>query len=72
MELRARGVPEDLIEENLKIKDNIWLEIIQSVWKKRFKHTKAFDFKMRSRAMRFLQYRGFTHEQINSVFHDDN
>ncbi|MEO8402288.1 MAG: regulatory protein RecX [Gammaproteobacteria bacterium] len=71
-ELRARGIHEELIEHHLKITDNAWLADIQQVWKKRFKNRLPQDFKARAQQMRFLQYRGFTSEQIDSVFTSDD
>lgn len=67
-ELTERGIPEDLIEQQLNITDNAWLTEAQRAWKKRFKNTIPKDFKARAQQMRFLQYRGFTREQIESVF----
>lgn len=71
-ELIARGIHEELIEHHLKITDNAWLADIQQVWKKRFKNRLPQDFKARAQQMRFLQYRGFTSEQIDSVFTSDD
>lgn len=67
-ELIERGIPESLIEQELNITDNAWLAEARRVWQKRFKHTMPTDFKSRAAMMRFLQYRGFTREQIESVF----
>ncbi len=67
-ELIERGIPESLIEEVLNITDNAWLSHARRVWQKRFKSQKPADFKARAQQMRFLQYRGFTREQIESVF----
>lgn len=71
-ELIERGITEDLIEDQLKSTDNIWHQIAQTVLKKRFKKGIASDYKTHAQQMRFLLYRGFTQEQINRVFHDDN
>ncbi len=67
-ELLERGVPEDLIEHHLKITDNAWLDDARKAWQKRFKYRLPHDFKSRAQQMRFLQYRGFTSEQINPLF----
>jgi regulatory protein len=71
-ELNARGISEDLIEHHLNIADNAWLTHAHHVWKKRFKGTFPRDFKARAQQMRFLQYRGFTAEQIDNIFHSDH
>ncbi len=70
-ELLARGLSEEFIEHHLKIADNAWFVGIQKVWHKRFKGIKPRDFKTRAQQMRFLQYRGFTQEQIDSIFDND-
>jgi regulatory protein len=70
-ELIARGVSEDLIEHHLNMADNAWLAEARLVWQKRFKGTLPRDFKTRAEQMRFLQYRGFTPEQINNIYHSD-
>ncbi|HLB43113.1 MAG TPA: regulatory protein RecX [Gammaproteobacteria bacterium] len=67
IELRAFGISDELIAENLQIADNLWLTEIQKVWQKRFKGEQAEHYKNRAKQIRFLQYRGFTSEQINSV-----
>ena len=64
-ELIERGVHEDLIEHHLDITDNAWLNDVRHVWQKRFKNNLPRDFKTRAAQMRFLQYRGFTHQQID-------
>ena len=66
-ELRKRGISEDLIEHHLKITDNMWLTEVRRVWQKRFK-SPARDAATRAKQMRFLQYRGFTQEQIEPIF----
>lgn len=70
-ELNSRGISEEMIEHHLNIADNAWLNEIRAVWQKRFKGKMPKDFKARAQQMRFLQYRGFTPEQINDIFHSD-
>lgn len=67
MELQNRGIPLDVIAEHLDISDNAWLTQAQTVWRKHFKGKTPTDFKARAKQMRFLQYRGFTREQIEGV-----
>lgn len=62
-ELQARGIPAEMIAEHIKITDNAWLIAAQGVWRKHFKSVPS-DIKLRFKQMRFLQYRGFTREQI--------
>lgn len=67
-ELNERGIHEELIEHHLKITDNAWFAEVREVWRKRFKNQLPHDLKTRAQQMRFLYSRGFTAEQIESVF----
>ena len=67
-ELTQRGIPQELIDPHLKITDNAWIIKIREVWQKRFKNQLPKDAKTRAQQMRFLYGRGFTAEQIESVF----
>jgi regulatory protein len=67
-ELIERGIHAELINHYLKITDNTWFAEVRSVWQKRFKNQLPQDFKTRAAHMRFLYSRGFTAEQIESVF----
>lgn len=69
LELKMRGLADDLIAELIDITDNRWFIIVQKTWQKKFKNKSALDFKEQAKQMRFLQYRGFTQEQIESIFH---
>jgi regulatory protein len=66
-ELIQRGINEESIEHHLEISDNAWFMSARAVWQKRFKNRLPLDYKGRAQQMRFLQYRGFTREQIESV-----
>lgn len=66
-ELQNRGIAPEMIAEVLQIADNTWLDDVQNVWRKHFKGKLPADFTSRAKQMRFLQYRGFTREQIESV-----
>lgn len=67
LELQKRGLEVETIAEQLQITDNAWLVEARKVWQKHFKGQKPKDFKTKAKQMRFLQYRGFTQEQIESV-----
>lgn len=69
-ELIERGIAEDLIEHHINIADNAWLTDVRQVWEKRFKNQLPHDFKTRAQQMRFLQHRGFTQKQIESIYSD--
>jgi regulatory protein len=68
LELLERGIEEELIEHHLNLSDNIWLIDARNVWQKKFKNHMPTDFKTRAQQMRFLQYRGFTLEQIEKLY----
>ena len=63
-----RGIAKEMIEDHLDITDNAWLAEVQRVWQKRFSGQHPADLKARGQQMRFLQYRGFTEEQIATIF----
>ncbi len=71
-ELLKQGISKDLIEEQLDIADNIWFAEVKRVWQKRFKSRLPADLSERAKHCRFLQYRGFTAEQIEHIFDLDD
>lgn len=68
VELRARGIDPQVIAEVIDLADNAWFIEAQRVLRKHAKSKLLTDFKQRAKHLRFLQYRGFTPEQINSLF----
>jgi regulatory protein len=66
-----RGISTEMIADHLQITDNAWLVEARKIHKKRFRQSGAFDKKYLAKQIRFLQYRGFTQEQIEQVI-DDN
>jgi regulatory protein len=72
VELAARGIPQDLIEHQLDIADNAWFAHAQKAWRKHFKGIMPSDPKIRARQIRFLYQRGFTAEQIDTIFRSDH
>ncbi|MBV9575011.1 MAG: regulatory protein RecX [Gammaproteobacteria bacterium] len=67
VELQARGIPDETIAEHLNITDNAWFNKAHQLWLKHFKGKQPANFKERIKQLRFLQYRGFTQEQIVNV-----
>lgn len=70
-ELQARGIAAETIAEVVEIADNEWFIVAHHLWQKRFKNQQPSDFTRRAKQMRFLQYRGFTREQIDNAFNND-
>lgn len=69
-ELKERGVAAELISRTLEQSDIDWFSLAVTVRCKRFGEQKPDDFKERAKQQRFLQYRGFTHEQITESFNN--
>ena len=66
LELANRGIADTMIAEQINFTDNAWLEEAHLARIKRFKDQLVKDFKAKAKQMRFLKYRGFTQEQIES------
>jgi regulatory protein len=69
-ELRQRGITDDLLSQVLEEETQDWIVQVRSVRQKRFGHTLPKTWDERAKQMRFLQYRGFTSEQIKAAFED--
>jgi regulatory protein len=67
-ELRQRGVADALIDACLVTLAPDWGGIAIEVRRKKFGAAVPDEFKEKARQMRFLQYRGFTTEQIQAAF----
>jgi regulatory protein len=63
-ELQDKGVDPALIESVLDGSDPQWLDLVQRIRRKKFGSAVPRDYKERARQARFLQYRGFTYDQI--------
>ena len=71
-ELRDRGVPDNVVEMCLEQCNLDWQNFINGVREKKFGSKLPVDYKDRAKQSRFLQYRGFTGEQISRLFrHSD-
>ncbi len=66
MELQERRVDDSIISEYLKA-DWDWYALAVQVRVKRFGEVIAQDITARAKQQRFLQYRGFSSEQINAA-----
>jgi len=67
-ELRQRGIAEALVAVSMEAVADRWQVRVREVREKKFGAAMPPDFRERNRQMRFLQQRGFTQEQIYSVF----
>lgn len=64
-ELNQKRVAESVIERALKEEPQDWFELAKQAADKKFKGTKAKDQKEYAKQVRFLQYRGYSFEQIS-------
>jgi len=71
LELKEKGVDAELIHEGLELAEVDWLERIAEVHQKKFKGQIADTWEEKNRQTRFLDYRGFTQEQIESCISTD-
>ena len=63
-ELRSKGVGAALIDQVVQEADIDWFDLAKSTSERRFGTGPATDLKLKSKQYRFLQYRGFSAEQI--------
>lgn len=68
LELKERGVDKQTIVNAIEEAEIDWFDLAISARRKRFGEQVPDNIKDRAKQQRFLQYRGFTHEQINESF----
>jgi regulatory protein len=66
-DLRERGVPDDEVEAGLLAAGEDWAGLARETRRRRFGVSPPADYPERARQARFLQYRGFTGEQIRAA-----
>ena len=66
-ELRQHGLDEEQIRLALDATAQGWLRLAQQVRQKKFGSVIPQDYQDQIRQMRFLEYRGFSHEQIRRI-----
>ena len=71
-ELRELGVGDELVEPVLASGDVDWFELADTVRRRRFGELQPRTFAERAKQARFLQYRGFTQEQIRAALAGDH
>jgi regulatory protein len=70
-ELAQRGIGDAAADEVLRGAEVDWLETIRAVRRKRFGAELPRDYAERARQARFLQYRGFSSDQIRAALEVD-
>lgn len=68
MELRERGIADELVEACLDHADDRWERAAAEVRVRRFGEALPKEIATRAKQMRFLQYRGFNSGQISAAF----
>ena len=66
-ELRERGVTAEEIEAGLEAAAQDWAAVARDVRRRRFGVSPPGDYAERARQARFLQYRGFSPEQVRAA-----
>ena len=66
-ELLSKGINESIIDEVLSNTDD-WKELAKKEFNKKYKDGPSDDFKIKSKKKNFLLNRGFSFEEIESVF----
>ena len=72
VELEQKGVSGELIERWLDESGSDWIEQVRRAREKKFGKQQPGDFAERVRQMRFLQQRGYTHDQIKRALSTDD
>jgi regulatory protein len=68
VELGQRGIEAALIEDMLEQSGEDWRALARSIRQRKFGAAQPPDFREKARQMRFLQYRGFEHAEIQAAF----
>ena len=66
-ELEEKGIDRGTIERWLDAGSREWVEDVKRVYKKKYGGKQPASLAERVKQTRFLQYRGFTHEQIRQA-----
>jgi regulatory protein len=69
-ELRQRGVADGLIGQWLDVNGREWIDDLRRVRHKKFGARMPKSYSERAKQARFLQYRGFTTDQIQKILND--
>ncbi len=67
MEMKERGVASELISDAIEQSEVDWNALALEVRYKKFGEQPAEELALRAKQMKFLQYRGFSHAQINAA-----
>ncbi|WP_099609423.1 recombination regulator RecX [Vibrio coralliilyticus] len=71
-ELNQKRVSESVIEKAFEEEPQDWFELAKQTAEKKFKGVKAKDQKEYAKQVRFLQYRGYSFEQISYALSNED
>ena len=71
MELRERGVEAEAIESGLDDTETDWVRAAREARRRKFGVSLPRDYRERAKQARFLQYRGFSSDQIRAALGPD-
>lgn len=70
-ELNQKGISDELIAVHLREHDAQWYEQLRKVREKKYGKELPQSYQEQMRQAKFLQYRGFNHDQIRKIFRTD-
>ena len=70
-ELRQHGISSDIIDTSLEVHDHEWQSWAERVRRKKFGMPVPEDYPARMKQAAFLEYRGFTSQQIQALLKND-
>ncbi|MGC1509794.1 regulatory protein RecX [Ketobacter sp.] len=70
-EIQSKGVAPELVGQVMEAAEVDWFEQAREAYERRFGPGPATDMKQRSKQFRFLQYRGFSVDQIQYAMNPD-
>ncbi|MBT8067830.1 MAG: recombination regulator RecX [Gammaproteobacteria bacterium] len=71
-DLSQRGIRPDAIDLAIEAADANWYALARAIRQKKFGSEQPVEFKDKAKQMRFLQYRGFEPDHIQSAFSAGN
>lgn len=66
-ELNERGVDERIYQSYLHSSSKQWIEMLEQTYQTKYRGTPIKDYQEKAKRIRFLQYRGFTLDNIHEV-----
>ena len=67
VELNERGVKERVYQSYLRPSSTDWMDALERTYQTKYRGSPIKDFQDKAKRIRFLQYRGFTLENIHKV-----